>query len=132
MRIRVAYALHDEPTRWSRKLLGQLTIDPDSVSVDGPQPVMLWLSEIRGLSFRRKFGLFHVVLDAEPSVFFKPVVVSLGGMVNVISESLNTSVYTALWQLLGGPGRCSRCKYDLSQSVGRCPECGSVRIRPIA
>jgi hypothetical protein len=132
MRIRVAYALRDEPTRWSRKLLGQMTIDPECVSVDGPQPVRLRLSEIRGLSFRRKLGLFHVVLDAEPKMFFTAVVISLGGMVNVISESLNTSVYTALWQLLGGPGRCARCKYDLRQTIGRCPECGSARIRPVA
>jgi hypothetical protein len=55
MQIRVAYALHNEPTRWSRKLLGQMTIDRGCVSVDAAQPVMLKLTEIRGLSFRRSF-----------------------------------------------------------------------------
>lgn len=132
MHTRVAYTLDEEPTRLTRKLRGILTIDSDRLLIEGPHVVSLKLSDIRSLSFRRESGLFHIVLDAEPRVFFTPVLLSIGGLINIMTESRNTKVYTALWQSLRGPGRCAKCKYDLRESTAHCPKCGSVRVRPIA
>jgi hypothetical protein len=82
-------------------------------------------------SFRRQPGLFHITLDARRRVFITPVVFSIGGYLNAMSESRNTAVYTALRRVLRGPGLCAACKYDLRESALPCPECGGDKVSPV-
>jgi|GEM_PF-6750487 len=130
-KFRVAYFIGEEPTRMIRMDRGFLTIDANTVIISGSQDVSVAVSEIQSLSFRRKIGLFHIILEADPCVFITPTLFSVPGCVQFVLERRHTAVYTELHRLLRGPGRCAKCNYDMRVSALPCPDCGCDRVRPI-
>ena len=111
---------------------GVLVVGERTITINGPSPVNLNVSDVTALSFTREFGLFHIVLKSNPIVYVTPILVSFMGFVQIMMEGRNTKVYSALHRLYGGPGRCAKCGFDLRVSLLPCPECGHERVRPVA
>ena len=131
MQCKVCYNLGQPPTRSTQLQRGLLMIDSMGLRIEGAEPAYARFDDIADLSFAREFGLFHIIVRAPTPIFITPVLVSLLGLVNIMLESWNSRVYTALHQKLGGPGRCAKCKYDMRESMLPCPEWGGEIVSPI-
>lgn len=128
---RVRYHLGHQPNRKSAMPIGKLCITKQGLDIKGIVDVSIQFDDQTELGFCDKYTKTKIMIKTPARTVY--VMPRLFATLQLDFEAIDQTrqVYSVLHRLLGGPGLCFECKYDLRVSKGQCPDCGCKFVNPI-
>ena len=110
---------------------GKLYITEHGLDIKGIVDISILFDDQTELGFSDKYTKTKIMIKTPArTVYVMPRLLATPQM-DFEAIDQTRQVYSVLHRIIGGPGLCFECNYDLRVSKGQCPDCGCQFVNPI-